>query len=143
MVIPQTRMQCQFAFVFVLVTMTVITTASWDLSEVLQKKSSNDAYNGDGLCSYSSDASLAVKHLLCSIESNMWHIPVTSRALTEAPCLIGSDIKIDGLNNVEGIRCNRVRKVPIENELPISPPPPDSKNPSYKKYAEKQSSSYI
>ena len=118
--------------------------AVWDMSEVLQGRTSqdssvssssgsssssnSDSYRKDGLCSYSGDASDAMKYVLCSVESGAWYIPPTARAIKESPCLI------DQVN----VRCKEgIRHIPLETEVPKSALPPDAKNKDYQRYAEK------
>eukprot|EP00606_Chrysophyceae_sp_TOSAG23-5_P001367 GSChrysophyteH2.ASY1.ANO1.585.1 assembled CDS len=120
--------------------------ASWNVGEVLQagsgssqqaadtslsssaSSSSSQSLRPDGVCSYWSDASEAVKHALCAVETGAWRIPPSSRAITEAPCLIDQALT----------RCQEgVRHVPTQKETPASEAPPEAKNKDYQRFAEK------
>ncbi len=121
----------------------ILCGGGWDLGEVLkneigsgdsggstQGKGNVDSssYRADGVCSYSNDATIAMRHLACNVESGSWYVPSTARALKESPCLID---QIDA-------RCKAgVRHIPTEDEVPASDPPPDAKNKDYQRYAEK------
>ena len=69
------------------------------------------------------DLTPAVASVVCSIERGIWTLPSNSSAILNAGCLLGAD------------RCSGKRHVPIQSEVPASPPPPAAKNKQYQALA--------
>jgi len=80
-----------------------------------------------GLCVYDRAVSVHVQHMLCSVESGVWALPAAASAApyTDSGCLL----------DPQGHRCGTVRPVPKEEDTPASPPPPQSKNADYHRFA--------
>ncbi|RYH32211.1 hypothetical protein EON65_01155 [archaeon] len=69
------------------------------------------------------DISAPIHSILCAVETGRWKVLMDSSAIANAGCLIGRN------------RCDQVMKVPQEDEVPPSPPPPDARNPTYQQLA--------
>src|SRR5688500_2110559 len=65
------------------------------------------------------DVSLPVSAILCAVEQNRWAISPKSNALQNLGCLLGAK------------RCQSVLPVPMESQIPPSPPAPQAKNKQY------------
>lgn len=75
------------------------------------------------ICDFHSSLSPAIHSILCAVEKEIWSIPSNTSALTNVGCLLGNK------------RCDNVMKVPTQEEVPASPPPPNAKNAKYQELA--------
>jgi hypothetical protein len=65
------------------------------------------------------DLTPAVSAVLCAVERRVWVLASNSSAITDVGCLLGAS------------RCDSVRHIPTENEIPPSELPPAAKNKQY------------
>jgi hypothetical protein len=73
-----------------------------------------------------SDVSVPISAIVCSIENRVWRIPAESPALVNAGCMLGAGPQ----------RCAGVMHIPTQEQVPISPPPPNALNKDYQRLAE-------
>ena len=81
-------------------------------------------------CDFDNNISKHIRSILCAVENGKWYIPLNSSALNNAGCLLGPLIS-------GGTRCDKILRIPNENELKRSPLPPPAKNKQYQKLAMK------
>lgn len=84
-------------------------------------------YFADGSvdCDLSADISAASAAILCAVEQGRWFVLGNATAIKNVGCLLGAQ------------RCDQIMKVPKENDVSPSPPPPEAKNKQYQALATK------
>eukprot|EP01036_Dinobryon_divergens_P031121 gene31121-40470_t len=91
---------------------------------VLQNHHTIGTSSHDG-CTLSKDLSPAMTAILCAVERSIWAVSISSPAVSNSGCLLGSN------------RCNSVLAIPTMEQVPPSPPAKAAKNKMYQELAMK------